>query len=647
MAIKAIKKVFIIGLKKFQSDVMEVLQLLGNTQIEDFSKENIEPSVIKNETLEKIKFCLDFLKPIAPAKGILESLEENIEIREYSWLKELAENFDIDKIFSNIKGFDNKLKSLDKREDNLKNKIETLDKYRIFKSDLGLLKDLSRTRYAFVSLEVKAYSELEEKLKELYCYWKPLSRSGKNVNIFIVYHRDNSKEIQELFTQYGVIVDEIEEKTGNFEEIIISLEKEVEKIDQKRNDILEAAKAYIAEIEELEILYDYYYSLKLRSEEHSKLQNTDYTFYMKLFVPSSDIEILKKEIMEISDSIELLIEDPAEDEDIPIILENKRFVSPIETVTTLYGYPNSKEFDPTPILGFFFIFFFSVCLTDAAYGVILALLSFTLMKFLKMRGGMKKLFTLLVFSGIVTIFTGALAGGWLGFTPPELPKAFQFVKKFQIINPSSQALQFLIWALVIGVIQLIFGNLVRAFQHFKRGDYAAMILDDIIWAIYLSAITVYLFTKDDLFKNIILFCVAVIVLTGGRNYKAKNFLLNIIAKLGGGLLSLYGTMGYLGDVLSYSRLMALGLATGGIAMVINLLAKMLGNAVPVVGIVLAIIFMTFGHIINVVLNALGAFIHSARLQYVEFYPKFFEGGGKPFRPFNFRLRKVIITKKHN
>jgi len=644
MAVKEIKKVFLIGLKKYQDEVMERLQLLGNSQIETLSDESSETTESKNELLDKVQFCLKFLKPLAPPKGILESLEENVEIRNFEWLKDLAENFDIDKIHANLKDFDQQLKSLAKKEDEINTKINTYDKYRLFNSDLSIINGLIRTKHAFGSLEVKAYSELEEKLQELYCFWKPLSRSGKNVNIYISYHKDNSKEIQDLFTQYGVIVDNITEEKGLIEDILLASEKELEKIEQQKNDIIEAATVYTTEIEKLETLYDYYYSLKIRGVEGTKLKNTEYTFFLKLFVPTSDIEIFKKEMLDISDSIEIIIEDPAEDEKVPIILENRNIVKPVETVTTLYGYPNSREFDPTPILGGFFIFFFAVCLTDAAYGVILALLSFTLMKSLKMRGGMKRLFTLLVYSGIVTFFVGALAGGWLGFTPSELPKAFQFVKKFQIIDPASQALQFLIWALVIGVIQLVFGNLVRAVMHFKRGDYVAVIFDDVVWAIYLSAITIYLFTKDDLVKNIILVCVAIIVLTGGRSYKAKNFFLNIIAKLGGGILSLYGTMGYLGDVLSYSRLMALGLATGGIAMVINLLAKMLGDAIPVVGILFAIIFMALGHTVNVILNALGAFIHSARLQYVEFYPKFFEGGGKPFRPFSFRLRKVIINK---
>jgi V/A-type H+-transporting ATPase subunit I len=299
-------------------------------------------------------------------------------------------------------------------------------------------------------------------------------------------------------------------------------------------------------------------------------------------------------------------------------------------VTRLYGIPNYREIDPTPLIAPFFAFFFGICLTDAGYGIVVALVAFFAAR--KATGGSRNLFRLLIFAGIMTIVAGTITGGWFGIPANKLPS---FLLKVRLLDPQGEGqMDFLKAILVIGFIQVWFGFFVKLYIDFRDHDLKAAFYDELPWVVAMTLIgvmVVMVLAKAPTSAmyvpaGITAFCWLVILLFAGRESS------NPIARLGTGGFELYTKItGTFGDILSYLRLFALGLATGIIASVVNTMAMMMWDS-PV-GKLVAVGILVGGHIFNIVINALGGFIHTARLQFVEFFTKFYEGGGEEFKPF--------------
>jgi vacuolar-type H+-ATPase subunit I/STV1 len=390
-------------------------------------------------------------------------------------------------------------------------------------------------------------------------------------------------------------------------------------------------------------------------------------------------------------------------------------------VTRLYGIPNYREIDPTPLIAPFFAFFFGICITDAGYGFLVALVAFFAARKASPGGG-RNLLKLLVIAGLATIVVGAITGGWFGINiNPELvyrgdlssraeldagripddmrqgladkeimlsnpsvraeetdtekmgrwivtdgdskytilekkdelafnrPRALSFLTKIRILDPQgSGQMTFLGAILVIGFIQVWFGFFVKLYVDLRERDLAAAFYDELPWvlAMILLAIAAFLFLTDAprvavlLVVAAVIVCCSVIILFAGRESG------NIVARLGTGGFELYTKItGSFGDILSYLRLFALGLATGIIGSVVNTMAGMMWTSIPLK--VVAIGIFVGGHIFNLVINALGGFIHTARLQFVEFFTKFYEGGGEEFRPLKREHTYITVVDLEN
>jgi V/A-type H+-transporting ATPase subunit I len=341
----------------------------------------------------------------------------------------------------------------------------------------------------------------------------------------------------------------------------------------------------------------------------------------------------------------------------PVEIKNNSFVAPFEAVTRIYGLPMSKEVDPTGFLAIFFITYFGLCLTDAGYGLMLFVMTAAALIFLDSPVETRKLVKLLMYGGISTIILGVLFGGYFGMDASELPAWLTYTKEIngvetsyfigQLLNPLKEPLIVLGICFLLGYIQMIVGKIIDGYWKIKQGSLVDGLCDGYLWAYALLSIGFFTFVKivpsSALITNIgtysFYIALVLLILTQGRD-KA-----NIIGKFSGGVLSLYGFIGYVSDILSYSRLLALGLATGIIAASVNLIAGIIGGMIPFVGPIIMIVILVFGHIFNLALNALGSFIHSGRLQFVEFFGKFMEGGGTQFKPFQKQHKYVTIAEE--
>jgi len=265
-------------------------------------------------------------------------------------------------------------------------------------------------------------------------------------------------------------------------------------------------------------------------------------------------------------------------------------------------------------------------LSDAGYGLVLTIGLMIALKLAKPQGFAGKLAMVILFGSISTVIWGALFGGWFGLELHPL-----------LFVPMKEPLKMLALCFGLGILHLVCGMLLKAYMLIRDGDVFGAFCDEISWLIMFAGFLCMAFVPGPVGKYMAIAGAVIIVLTGGR---AKE---GFVGKLMGGLLSLYNISGYMSDLLSYSRIFALGLATGVIAMVINTIAQMLLEAGPV-GTVVAVLVLLGGHLFNIIINVLGAFVHSSRLQYIEFFGKFYEAGGKAFVPLAIRTKYMNVTK---
>ncbi|HRX48328.1 MAG TPA: V-type ATPase 116kDa subunit family protein, partial [Spirochaetota bacterium] len=345
----------------------------------------------------------------------------------------------------------------------------------------------------------------------------------------------------------------------------------------------------------------------------------------------------------------------------PVALDNRPLFAPFQLLTKLYSYPAYGTYDPSAVTSIFFAVFFSICLTDAGYGLILALFA---LWGLRKTGWKSDILWIAFWGGIFTIAAGLLTGGIFGdlfrSENPFVKVTFlQNIREYFIwFDPMIEPMIFFRLVLLLGVIHVITGLIIGALSKMRQGRFADALFDNITWLAIMVSLLAILFASDlsvrmalvnarePLLSSAVISPAAVIagiagalvVLFGGRDQESVffRFFIGFLK-----LVVLSGVFSYLGDILSYIRLMALGMVTAGIATAINTIAFMMSD-IPVAGYLLTALVLAAGHTFNMAINILGAFVHTLRLQYVEFYSKFFTGGGVPFEPLSLNSRYVKI-----
>tara|TARA_B100000508_G_scaffold128803_1_gene114840 strand:- start:3447 stop:5384 length:1938 start_codon:yes stop_codon:yes gene_type:complete len=333
----------------------------------------------------------------------------------------------------------------------------------------------------------------------------------------------------------------------------------------------------------------------------------------------------------------------AEGEEPPVEIENSTFMQPFEVVTRLYGMPGYQDLDPTVFLAGFFFLFFGLSLTDVGYGVFLMAVSAIILTLFKVAPIVRTFAKLLMFMGLASALVGLLFGGYLGIDPEMLPASLRAIQMF---DPIGNPLPVFYLALGLGVVQVMVGMMIKIYSDALNGKFMEGVLDQGPWLLMFSIGILYLATSTgyisvlslDTITNLIYVGIALIVLASGRKGDT------ILQKAQSAALSLYDSIGYFSDILSYSRLLALGLATTALAFAVNLIAEIVSESVPYLGPVLAVVVLIIGHLFTLAVNTLGAFIHSARLQFVEFFGKFIAGTGRQFNPLS-RTEKYVTVKK--
>lgn len=432
------------------------------------------------------------------------------------------------------------------------------------------------------------------------------------------------------------------------------LENEIQSLKGQISSLEDEIKSFEQDRKDLKLVADYY---RIRADKYQvlgQLPQSRQTFFISGYVPKDAVPLLEKNIAQVYDcSVDM--EEIKEEEEPPVLLKNGPISSAVEGVLESYGLPHKGEVDPTRIMSVFYIVLFGMMLSDAAYGLLVSLVCFiAIKKFPRMGEGMKKSLKLFMYCGVSTLAWGVLFGGYFGDVVDVVSEVF-FGHKVTIpplwFMPLANPMKLLLFSLGLGVIHLFFGLGLKGYSYLKSKDYMGFLCDVVFWYMLLVGLLLMLIPSS-LFASIaqaqivfppVLNMLAKVLAIGGALgllFFAARDNKNIVLRLALGAYELYNITGWLSDVLSYSRLLALGLATGVIASVVNQMGSMLGGGV--VGAIGFIVIFLIGHTLNLAINLLGAYVHTNRLQFVEFFGKFYEGGGKPFEPFKENTKYVDI-----
>lgn len=418
-------------------------------------------------------------------------------------------------------------------------------------------------------------------------------------------------------------------------------QKKIRQCEREIEKSLEEIREYTALRTEIEIFSDFCRAKLEALKTVSEIAETENTVMIKAYIAEKDIEFLKRELeKEFTTVVE--IED-ANEELAPVKLVNNAFSSPAETITQMYSLPSAQDIDPTPLTGFFYYLLFGMMLSDAGYGLLMVLGTGILLIKFNLSRSMRKTMKLFLYCGISTVFWGLIFGSFFGDSIAVISKTF-FGKEVALpalIDPmNGGAVTLLVLSLAIGLAQIIAGLAAKFVTCLKNGDKAAAFFDAGLWITTLLGVGILaigIFGADTLVTIGAVISIASLIgliLTQGRAHK------NIVVRLLMGVKSLYDITGYVSDLLSFSRLMALGLTTAAMGAVFNLLGTLGGKGIG--GILLMLIIFPIGHAISFALNALGAYVHTLRLQYVELFSKFYDGGGREFKSFSIKNKYVEL-----
>ncbi|HBQ63981.1 MAG TPA: hypothetical protein DD727_03475 [Clostridiales bacterium] len=385
----------------------------------------------------------------------------------------------------------------------------------------------------------------------------------------------------------------------------------------------------------METLFDLLSIEKEKKAARLLLSDTQKTFAVEGWVPRTCSEDMKKRIEE-EFICHIEIREPGEDEQPPVLLSNPALVQPFEAVTQMYSLPSRSDIDPNPLIAPFFFLFFGIMMADAVYGTLMCIATAIAIKKWAPEGLSGKIVRLIFLGGISTIIWGVVFGSWFGDLPKVLSGG-QFIIRPLWFNPMENAVLMLVFSLGLGVIHILTGLFARAAILIRNKDYAGAVFDVFSWVLLLIGLLMLIpgGVTGQVGQYMAIAGTGTILLFAGRKHK------NPVKRILSGLAGLYSISGYLSDILSYARLLALGLATGVISSIINTMGAMFAKSVP--GVLFFIFLLAFGTVFNIALNALGAFVHTSRLQYIEFFGKFYEGGGRAFVPFGGKTRYIRMN----
>ncbi|MBQ9814628.1 MAG: V-type ATP synthase subunit I [Lachnospiraceae bacterium] len=492
------------------------------------------------------------------------------------------------------------------------------------------------------------YKELAQQMPEIDV--DIISKSKDQTCVMVVCRKENYAAVNGVLRGIGFAYPAVSCPLTPVEQKA-KLEQDIETLKEEVKACEEEIMSYDPQRPDIKFLSDYQ---AIRAEKYavtSSLPQSEHTFVISGYTPAKSVPRIEKALEQFDVVIET--KDPGKKEKVPVKLQNNGFSSAVQGVVESYALPKKGEIDPCFIISLFYFIFFGFMLADFCIGLLIFLGALVLLlKNKNMEQGLKNNVKLFMFGGIAAMFFGVLFGSYFGDVIPAVSGTFfghAIVVKPLWLDMTTNPMTVLTLALIMGLIHIFTGMAINGYQLLRKKDIVGFIFDVIFWYIILIGLIIKALSMQMIMDILLsgsapifsaqvgnigmyaagIACIGIIAM-GGRESK------NIGKRLLKGVYAVYGITGYLSDLLSYSRLLALGLATGVISSVANMIGTMFGNGV--VGVIIYIFVFIIINAINIGINTLGAYVHTNRLQYVEFFGRFYDGGGRPFQPYSIKTK---------
>ena len=652
------KSVRIIALRQDRKRLLEHLQDSALIQIQksEKSRDGFKRVDLSSQTqvfernVNLSEQALKILNSISPEKGgMLASFKGRREVDPDEIGVIASKSKDVIAVCSRIVELDKKRSDNDAEQLRIKTQLAQLEAWQ--KLDIPLNTTETQSTAVFIGSFPQKYDEAELKKaiaaeNAKLCFELEIQHSEQLMTCTVIFVPKSQKQMAEE-TLRALSFARPMSPTSKIPKVKAEkLREKSERLTKENEKALEEIETFVEKRGDIQTTQDYF---RIRADKYNVINNLDhskYVFIIEGFVPEEDCEKLEALCERVATCT---VEFSDAGEDAPVKLKNNKFAEPAQGILTMYSPPGKTDIDPTPVLAFFFYFFFGMMFSDAGYGILMVIATTLMIKIFKPDKKMKNNLKLFQFCGVSTTLWGLVFGSIFGDAPAALYNYFtgasvtmKQLLPWPTLDPQKDALLLMVVSIAFGLVHILIGMGCKFIVCAKQKNWGGAFFDTGLWMLLLVGIAVLAIgmltipVLTTVGAVIAIGCAVGLVLTQGRSKKG------IVGKAIGGLASLYDITSYISDLLSYSRLLALGLTTGVMAQVFNMLSTMMGKSV--VGFIFMLVIFIVGHLVNIGLNALGSYVHTMRLQYVEMFGKFYEGGGNEFQPFSLQSKYIKIQE---
>ena len=640
------QKLNLVAMSYDRDKVLNALQRTGATEIKHHSEaENTAPMEFSGEDLRaylaEAEWALGYISAEVDNYNKENKIKSDalkdgfaVSYSDFVSAKDLKEK--IDGLVKRVSALDGERKALAGEKSKLLRTLQTAEIYNALKTPFAEFCDTQHTKVRLGTIpnteKEKIFSAVDGEL----CAAEELAANGEITLIAFAFHK--SFDGDGVLSNAGFVSCPFKESDG--EQTYKCLKLREVGIDERFAQISAELISFEEHVKPLKIYCDYVGFELEKIEASQKMRKTATTFFLEAYVPKEREQVVKEELDGVSSAVYYEFSEPAEDEMPPTLYKNNKVVENFETITNMYSPVNSREFDPNGVMAFFYSLFLGFIMGDIGYGLLM-LAGGGAINYVKRKedGGLKRMAAVFGIGGIFAILWGVLFGSLFGIEiiPPLMPNAKDDTWSLMGINVPAV----LVIAMELGIFHLMAGYVCKAIQFIRRGCFLDGMLDGFVWAVFSIGVglAVVGFVEDAQMPLLAYIgggiagaSLLIAMVTAGRKEK-------FFGKFTKGFGAAYGIISYVSDVLSYARLYGLMLSGAVIAQIVaeytivgnDMTVGFIVSGNPLL-IILGVLIFVVGHVFNLAIGLLGAYIHDARLQYVEFYGRFYEGEGELFAP---------------
>lgn len=610
----------------------EGILLSDNHFVKDDS--SIQKDKLENQ-LARVLWAKEFLTNYVPQKSFIQKLRNQSPTYTLAQLEQITETSDWESFVEDLRAKDRRLRMISQEKQDLSKEENELNRWRYFDESPAVLNDLKHSVGLLGTISNEQIPTLNHELEKYpSSYYQIIQQTNSTTYLLLLFHKTNEKKVQYSLATVGFNEYHYPFQ-GKPQEALSEIKDKIAAIVAEEKAIKDALRQMQAEEIQLNVVAEYYSSKVIQSRNKERLFQSKAVTSLAGWIPKTQAQALEAQISQVTKGDYYLVFEEVREEEIdevPILLENNRWVAPFETLIEMYSLPKYNEIDPTPFMAPFYALAFGMMVADFGYGLFLFLAILLIKKIFYFDASMKRSLTFFQLCAIPTMMWGLIYGSFFGMTMP-----------FQLLSNQSDITEILIISVIFGYIQIFFALILKFYVLWaKKEQKFKAVFQAGSWMLFLFSVGLlalgFMVLPETSLGTIgsIGLVISLIAVVIGGSTEGETF----VGKIGTGLYSLMDLTNYMSDLVSYTRLMALGVAGGSIAAAFNLIISYFPTAARfTIGAVLFVLL----HAINIFLSYLSAYVHGIRLQYLEFFGKFFTGGGRAFKPFKASNKYVTIV----